>query len=401
MPKRLVLCCDGTWNTAGRERDGRLCPTNVAKVALGVDLQGEDGVEQRVYYQPGVGTRPGERIRGGAFGMGLSRGVKDAYRFILEHYEPGDELFLFGFSRGAYTARSTVGLIRNCGVLRREHAGRLEEAYALYRSRHAAPRDLEAQLFRRSYSHEPRVRFLGVWDTVGSLGIPSVGLGLSSLANRRWEFHDTRLSNTVDAAYQALAIDEGRRPYAPTLWDRRSVAGRPEVEQVWFSGDHCDVGGGHARSELADIALLWMVDRARSCGLAFRDDAYRRPAEGGPPRFDGRTFPVDPDPLGVLHDSRRWLFRLLRPHARRIGGEDASSESVASSAVQRLEDRRARYAPRELVAYLDGSPRITEVSSTGLRTGMLPAAERAEVAGGRPTVAQATPPGPGSPETDH
>ncbi len=401
MPKRLVLCCDGTWNTAGRERDGRLCPTNVAKVALGVDLQGEDGVEQRVYYQPGVGTRPGERIRGGAFGMGLSRGVKDAYRFILEHYEPGDELFLFGFSRGAYTARSTVGLIRNCGVLRREHAGRLEEAYALYRSRHAAPRDLEAQLFRRSYSHEPRVRFLGVWDTVGSLGIPSVGLGLSSLANRRWEFHDTRLSNTVDAAYQALAIDEGRRPYAPTLWDRRSVAGRPEVEQVWFSGDHCDVGGGHARSELADIALLWMVDRARSCGLAFRDDAYRRPAEGGPPRFDGRTFPVDPDPLGVLHDSRRWLFRLLRPHARRIGGEDASSESVASSAVQRLEDRRARYAPRELVAYLDGSPRITEVSSTGLRTDMLPAAERAEVAGGRPTVAQATPPGPGSPKTDH
>lgn len=369
MSKRPVPCCDGTWNTAGQERDGRLCPTNVAKVALGVAGEDGDGVEQRVYYQQGVGTRPGERIRGAVFGMGLSRNVQDAYRFVVEHYEPGDELFLFGFSRGAYTARSTVGLIRNCGVLRREHAGRLQEAYALYRSRATGPRDLEAQLFRRSYSHAPRIRFLGVWDTVGSLGIPSVGLGLSRIANRRWEFHDTRLSSTVDGAFQALAVDERRKPFAPTPWDRRSVAGRPGVEQVWFSGDHCDVGGGHARSELADIALLWMVDRARSCGLVFRDDAYRRIADGGPRSFDGRSFPVDPDPLGVLHDSRRWLFRLLRPHARRIGDEDASSESVASSAVQRRQDSRARYAPRELVAYLDGSPRVTEVPGTGLRHG--------------------------------
>jgi uncharacterized protein (DUF2235 family) len=369
MPKRLVLCCDGTWNTAGQERAGRLCPTNVAKVALGVDLRGGDGVEQRVYYQQGVGTRPGERIRGGAFGMGLSRNVQEAYRFVVEHYEPGDELFLFGFSRGAYTARSTVGLIRNCGVLRREHAGRLAEAYALYRSRATGPHDLDAQLFQRSYSHETRIRFLGVWDTVGSLGIPPVGLGLSRLANRHWEFHDTRLSSTVDAACQALAVDEQRRPFAPTLWDRDSVAGRPGVEQVWFSGDHCDVGGGHARSELADITLLWMVERARSCGLVFRDDAYRRPADGGPDAYDGRTFPVDPDPLGVLHESRRWLFRLLRPHARRIGAEDASSESVASSAVQRRADARARYAPRELVAYLDGDPRVTDVLGGGVRRG--------------------------------
>ncbi|SFO23864.1 Uncharacterized alpha/beta hydrolase domain [Geodermatophilus obscurus] len=401
MPKRLVLCCDGTWNTAGRERDGRLCPTNVAKVALGVDGVDGNGVEQRVYYQQGVGTRPGERLRGGAFGMGLSRNVQDAYRFLVENYEPGDELFAFGFSRGAYTARSTVGLVRTCGVLRREHAGRLKEAYARYRSRTEGPRDLESQLFRRSYSHEPRVRFLGVWDTVGSLGVPSVGLGLSRLVNRRFEFHDTRLSSTVDAAYQALAIDERRRPFAPTLWDRRSVAGRPQVEQVWFSGDHCDVGGGHARSELADITLLWMVDRARSCGLAFREDAYRRPADGAPRTFDGRTFPVEPDPLGVLHDSRRWFFRLVRPYARPIGVEDPDSESVASSAVRRHGEPRARYAPRQLVAYLEGRPRVTDVPlGNGARTGMRPLAGQVEPAEEERTVAHLTPPGPGSPEID-
>ncbi len=360
MPKRLVVCCDGTWNTADQGRNGTLCPTNVTKVALGVADRDEDGVEQRVHYQKGVGTRPGERLPGGAFGVGLSRNVREAYRFVVEHFEPGDELFFLGFSRGAYTARSTVGLVRNCGVLRREHAGRLPAAYALYRSRSVRPRDLEAQLFRRSYSHEPRVRFLGVWDTVGALGIPSAGLGLSRLVNRRWAFHDTRLSSSVDAAFQALAIDERRKPFTPTLWDHGPLDSGRRVEQVWFSGDHCDVGGGHADSALADLALLWMVDRAQSCGLAFRDDAYRRPADGGPRTFDGHTFPIDPDPLGRLHDSRRWLFRLLRPAARPIGRHEAS-ESVATSAVRRHEDRDARYAPRALVSYLGGEPRVTDV----------------------------------------
>jgi uncharacterized protein (DUF2235 family) len=369
MPKRLVLCCDGTWNTADQERDGRPCPTNVAKVALGLAREGGSGTEQRVYYQQGVGTQPGERLRGGALGLGLSRNVQEAYRFLVENYDPGDELFFFGFSRGAYTARSTVGLVRNCGVLRREQAGRQKAAYALYRSRDLHPRALESQLFRKSYSHEPRVRFIGVWDTVGSLGVPSTGLGLGRLVNRRWEFHDTKLSTTVDAAFQALAIDERRKPFEPTLWERQSAARDQRVEQVWFSGDHCDVGGGHQDSALADITLLWMVERARSSGLVFRDDAYVRPADGGPRVFDGRTFPVDPAPSGTLHDSRTWFFRLLRPYVRPIGREDPGSESVASSAVRRHEDRRAKYAPRGLVAYLAGHPRVTEVLGTGVGRG--------------------------------
>ncbi|NEM04741.1 DUF2235 domain-containing protein [Geodermatophilus normandii] len=363
--KRLVVCCDGTWDPLeGERRDGRLHPTNVARIALGLDDRDKDGVEQRVHYQQGVGTRPTGRLRGGAFGVGLSRNVTFVYRFLVENYEPGDELFLFGFSRGAYTVRSVAGLVRQCGILRPEHVGRLDEAYALYRSRNVRPRDVEAQLFRRSYSHEVRIRFLGVWDTVGSLGIPSAGLGLSRLAKRRWEFHDTRLSSTVDAAFQALAIDERRRSFQPTLWERPADARDQRVEQVWFSGDHCDVGGGHAASELADIALLWMVDRARSCGLAFRDDAYRRPADGGPRTHDGRTFAVDPDPLGVVHDSRRWVSRLERPYVRPIGVEDRTSESVASSAVRRHEAAPNGYVPQALVRYLAGRPRVTEVPTS-------------------------------------
>jgi hypothetical protein len=363
MPKRLVLCCDGTWNTADQERDGRPCPTNVTKVALGLADHG-GGLEQRVYYQKGVGTKPGERLRGGALGVGLSRNVRDAYRFVVENYQPGDELYFFGFSRGAYTARSTVGMIRNCGVLKQEHAHRLSEAYSLYRARTIRPVDLESQLFRRSYSHETRIRFIGVWDTVGSVGIPSVGLGLTKLVNRRWGFHDTQLSTTVDAAFQALAIDELRRPFEPTLWQRSPDAADQHVEQVWFTGDHCDVGGGHRDSALADIALLWMIQRAESCGLAFRDNAYRRPDGGTPRGFDRQTFLVGPNPRGQIHGARRWIYRVLRPYHRPIGAKDAATESVARSALVRHENPSQSYAPRQLVAYLRGEPRVTDVPVT-------------------------------------
>jgi uncharacterized protein (DUF2235 family) len=208
MSKRLVVCCDGTWNFPDRQ-----CLTNVTKVALAIATVDSKGTEQRTFYHRGIGSNRRERIRGGAFGFGLSRDVCDTYRFLVQNYEPGDELFFFGFSRGAFTARSTVGLVRNAGILRQEHVDRVSEAYALYRSRTKTntPRGREATLFRRSYSYEPRIRFIGVWDTVGALGIPLDGFRLISLLNKRWEFHNTELSTSVDAAYQALAIDEEAR----------------------------------------------------------------------------------------------------------------------------------------------------------------------------------------------
>ena len=131
MPKRLVICCDGTWNTPDQAAEGRPCPTNVTKVALEVAEKGDGDWVQCVYYLRGVGTARGERIRGGAFGVGLSRNVKEAYRTIVENYDEGDELFFFGFSRGAFTARRTAGFVRNRGLLKRQDASRIEEAYEL------------------------------------------------------------------------------------------------------------------------------------------------------------------------------------------------------------------------------------------------------------------------------
>ena len=361
MSKRLVVCCDGTWNFPDQQ-----FPTNVTKVALAIAPVDSKDTEQRTFYHRGIGSNRRERIRGGAFGFGLSRDVCDTYRFIVHNYEPGDELFFFGFSRGAFTARSTVGLVRNAGILRQEHVDRVSEAYALYRSRTKTntPRGREATLFRRSYSYEPRIRFIGVWDTVGALGIPLDGFRLISLLNKRWEFHDTELSTSVDAAYQALAIDEKRGPFKPALWKTQEGAEDQHVEQVWFSGVHSDLGGGYPDHGLSDIALLWMVDRARTCGLEFREDAFvhARPPESEIDRGDAvRTCTwVEPNSLGELHESRKGMYRKIPPFHRSPDFSKTTCESIASSAVTR-HAKDPEYAPPEFTSYLDNAEHSTPV----------------------------------------
>ncbi|ARF52899.1 DUF2235 domain-containing protein [Streptomyces gilvosporeus] len=357
MAKRLIVCCDGTWNLA--DQPGK---TNVTKVALSV-LPRAAGVEQRVYYHSGVGTRRGEHLRGGAFGMGLSSNVMDAYRFLVDTYEPGDMLYLFGFSRGAFTARSLAGLVRNCGILRRENAGRINEAWALYRDRIEKPTGTASVLFRRSYARETGIHFIGVWDTVGSLGIPDAGPQWLEPAvrrgNRRWAFHDTELSSWVKGAFQALAIDEQRTPFEPTLWHQQPGAADngQELKQVWFTGVHTDVGGGYKETALSDITLLWMVDQARRYELEFDNEALSEagPHEMAPDR--SIEFRVRPDNMGTPHDSRTGLYRLARPWHRPIGqaadcqGRLDGCEYLSDTAKEH-HDRVASYRPPELDRYL-------------------------------------------------
>lgn len=350
MSKSLVICCDGTWNTPDQKS-----PTNVTKIALALADADADGREQRVFYHRGVGSSPRERLRGGAFGYGLSRNVRDTYRFLVQNYEPGDRLYFFGFSRGAFTARSAAGFVRNCGILRRQEEGRVDEAYRLYRDRNKDPRSLSATIFRRSYSYEPRIHFIGVWDTVGALGVPVDGLHVVSWLNRRWQFHDTDLSTTVDAAFHALSIDEQRGPFRPALWTQQDPAPEEQVvEQVWFSGVHCDVGGGSAGHELSDIPLLWMARRARERGLRFSDDAFTTCTGADPVTAEeaGRAQTcVSPDPGAAFEDSRKGLYRWIAPFHRRLGEATRGHESVATSAVFRHR-HAAGYAPQGLVDYL-------------------------------------------------
>ncbi|MEG3627102.1 DUF2235 domain-containing protein [Streptomyces poriticola] len=381
MAMRLVVCCDGTWNFADQPSK-----TNVAKVALSVRSGSAAGKEQRVYYDSGVGTERLERLRGGAFGAGLSRNVVDAYRFLVETYEPDDELFLFGFSRGAFTVRSLAGLVRNSGILRRDHADRIPEAWALYRDRIEQPNGAAATLFRRTYARETEIRFVGVWDTVGALGIPVPGTSWLQPAanrfNRRWGFHNTELSSWIKAAFHALAVDEQRSAFRPTLWHRDpgSAAQGLELKQVWFAGVHSDVGGGYQESGLSDIALLWMVDHARRHGLEF--DAEALSAEG--PQVmqpqESTGFRVRPDGSGPVHVSRAGMYRLARPLHRPLAqavndnGEPDGNEFLAVPAKERY-DGDGSYRPPELERYLSGQQgriRLEPVLLPGLSAGLPP-----------------------------
>jgi len=363
--KRLIVCCDGTWNRPDQTKQGVAAPTNVAKISLALADADDAGNPQVLHYEAGVGTRRGERFLGGGFGVGLSRNVQDCYRFLVDCYEPGDKLYFFGFSRGAYTARSTVGLVRNAGILRPEHRHRIKQAYALYRDpkRDSEPSGIAAQLFRRSYSHsEIYVDFVGVWDTVGALGIPIDGFRPPFLS-RMWTFHDTTLSRYVLNAFQAIAIDERRQPFKPTLWVQQDDVDNQTLEQVWFSGAHCDVGGGYRDPGLSEIPLLWMAEKARSSGLAFKPDhlvVTRAPADDTARRSGVH---VVPNHAAELHDSRTGYYRLLPAYNRRLAGEDGADVdggALASSAKRRY-DEDGTYRPPGLSDWIAAAKPIAPV----------------------------------------
>jgi uncharacterized protein (DUF2235 family) len=340
--KRIAIFCDGTWNTQEQRDGGAAAPTNVCRLYEATPrLDPHTGAAQAVYYRHGVGNEGLlDRWLGGGFGRGLDRAIVDAYRFLVSSYEPGDELYLFGFSRGAYTARSLAGLIRNSGILRPGAAASIRQALDLYRSRSSAshPRGLLAMRFREAHSFETDIHFLGVWDTVGALGIPGA-LGRATPSGR-YAFHDVELSSRVRHAFHALAIDERRRSFRPALWQLQNVPGQV-VAQVWFAGVHGDVGGGYAERGLSDIACMWMAEQAVALGLGVDMQRLREQ--------------LLPDAAAPQHNSLRGAFRLLRPYPRPIGGGlPDSCESVHASVYERSSRVAAAgrpYDPPNLRAY--------------------------------------------------
>lgn len=355
--KRLIVCCDGTWQS---EDEGT--PSNVWKLYRLIADADHEGTAQWAFYQSGVGTNPSSsalmrwvsRVAGGAFGWGLNANIEEIYAWLIREFEPGDQVWLFGFSRGAYTARSVAGLLRNCGILRSNHIGMIDRAMRLYRARGSTshPNAPQSTSFRRNYAHElPAVEFLGVWDTVGSLGIPTNSQLLKRWFNSRYQFHDVQLSSRVRYAQHALAIDEQRRAFQPTLW--KSASGeldqRDGVEQVWFAGVHTDIGGGYDDAGLSDIALLWMMDKARDCGLVFR--AFGDGENENPHDLPKPT----PDPMGALHDSRWFVHRVLgltvvRPIVR------GHRQFIHPAAIERLEKDQSYQPPNLEQAIEHGVP---------------------------------------------
>jgi uncharacterized protein (DUF2235 family) len=285
--KRLALFFDGTWNKPENN-------TNVWRLQLMLADKGVDGVPQKKFYDEGVGTKWFDRITGGAFGYGLSANIRSGYRWLMEHYNPGDEIFIFGFSRGAFTARSLSGIIARCGLLKPDAPigfMQLYERYQkgdtvrpIYRLKYLERRGEtnfnfeERTLLKHSYYQRNLIKMVGVWDTVGTLGIPFGNF--KGISRRTLGFHNTHLSKIVQHSYQALALDEFRKPYWAMLWtnftpEKTDEADAPQVdnrnvEQRWFTGAHCNVGGGYRDDLIPQRPLAWLQEKAHQCGLGFR-----------------------------------------------------------------------------------------------------------------------------------
>jgi uncharacterized protein (DUF2235 family) len=330
MAKRIASCSDGTWDGIGNN-------TNVYKLYKAiVSVPGE----QVAYYDDGVGTdgTPLEHLLGGAFGLGLFQKIKDAYAKIALVYEPGDEIFLFGFSRGAYTARCLAGMIANCGLpTKNPNAFQVDTAFQAYRDK--AQRAALLATLAPFDMRDARLTMVGVWDTVGSLGIPALVGGVDPLL---YGFLDTNLHPDVMNAYQALAIDEKRAEFPAAVWTSPPAAGQT-IEQVYFCGVHCDVGGGYAddpstQTALSNIPLTWMMSKARALGLVLAPEIIAKY-----PSPIGLKYALD-----TRHESwsRVWLF----PKFRTIPANATLANSVA---VRCQEDSAYRPANLTLV---NGAP---------------------------------------------
>jgi uncharacterized protein (DUF2235 family) len=300
MSKRIIFCADGTWDTPESA-------TNVFGLFNGITISSG----QIAFYDPGVGSdgTPLEQLNGGAFGEGIFQKIKDGYMKIAHVYNQDDEIFIFGFSRGAYTARSLAGMIAVCGLPTADPTDALvKDAFQAYRNK-----DLRAQFAAKYDLYNAKIKMVGVWDTVGSLGIPAI---FGDVDMSIYGFLDTNLHPDVLNAYQALSIDERRQEFPPTLWTQPEPANPNQIlEQVWFSGVHCDVGGGNPDTGLADIALCWMIKNAKDLGLQLNQgflDEYLS--------VDG-LFSLDTidDPW-----SPKWLF----PKRRTVPDDASVSNSV-------------------------------------------------------------------------
>jgi uncharacterized protein (DUF2235 family) len=316
--KRFVICLDGTWQQLRQDK-----LTNIGIIARSVGhtttTEAGEKVTQIVIYSQGVGANTQalgkssllgrtsnaiNRMAGGIFGEGLEDVIVDTYLRLAFNYEHGDEIYIFGFSRGAFAARSLAGLINCSGIVSRLHADRAWDAFALYRT--PLPKNgtedqkrehFEAQRqFRRLYGkgkraedgarvaldEPPPITYMGIFDTVGQRGMPDALGWLSDLFNRRYGFHNLNICPNVQSARHAVAIDEQRLGFPPTLWDNvddanKSARQRPGAdasrryyEQRWFVGAHGDVGGGND-SPLSAPPLKWIAEGAAACGLRFYD----------------------------------------------------------------------------------------------------------------------------------
>ena len=340
--RRLVVTCAGSWSVTDSDR-----VTNVEKMTRCLETNPDrtGNVPQVVLPQSRRGTTSPRMGRLGRYSSrGLDAIVVSAFRSLCYNYLPGDEIFILGEARGALTARRLAGMIGRFGLLDRESSvrGLLPEVMARYQ-RTAPTRllgDSDAE-FRSKRCVEVSIAFLGVFETVGALGIPG------RFSGRRQRLHDLQLPTAVQAARQALAIDEPRIAYRPSLWLKQDTSARdPRVKQVWFEGCHSDVTGGYAQTGLSDTTLLWMATEAARSGLIFDPDLLVTYVASG-------SDAIRHTPIRARKRQQRAPEDAFTGNARRLDPPGAVEVRVASSAVDHAADD-TYYRPENLMQWLEG-----------------------------------------------
>ena len=336
--KRIVSLIDGTWNEEGKGNDTNIAKLDPNYAKAGAPLirpKAADGTRQVAFYHEGVGSDPDflKHALGGVIGIGLRKIVQEAYRHIAENYARGDEIYILGFSRGAYAARALAGLIGASGIQTSADPGKLDAIFdAMWNNfridpdiRHgtkaAGSGDQKTiDAFNKvaaesTVDPKPRIKCVGVFDTVGSYGVPA-GIGLAALGRyftlAFLGFHDTEIGEHIDIGLHAVAVDERRRPFVPTFWTApKAKPPTADVEQTWFSGVHCNIGGGYVDAGLSDQALIWMIARLQALtGLEFDVDRVKAVTK--------------PNPIGNIEDSAKgWWIDQTFPHGRVILSPDA------------------------------------------------------------------------------
>ncbi len=376
--KRLLCFFDGTWN----RRDAKGEQTNVAKLCDVVPETDGKGIRQLAHYEIGIATSKSLgrlTFAVGAIGYEVGDRIQNGCRFLAENYEPGDEIYIFGFSRGAFQASALAELIALFGLPRADALDTIPALWDLYQAHGETPKSAHVEAFRAAGRYPVSIRCLGVWDTVGNLGVPLVRLGKF---NRALALHSTQIPAAVDVALHALSIDEPRGPFSPTLWTKpkgASLRWGQIVEQVWFPGCHANVGGGYPNTKLSDISLHWMAERVMGAtGVAFDLERLRAATNPNPlglevsPTSDtlfrfSRLLPfvrlINDDVRGI--SILRWALLGRWRSSRLPPGHESVNEHVHQSAIRRF-GRRVRvqrgrrtverpYLPRTLeMAIQDG-----------------------------------------------
>lgn len=335
--RKIIISCDGTWNgpdQASKKFNVRK-PTNIVKITRALKPLSDDGSSQICYYDSGVGTgNLFDKYVGGSTGKGLEKNIMEAYRFLVNNYNPGDEVFFYGFSRGAYTVRSLSGLINSIGLLPKNQDYWFPEGYRLYQKR-AVISDRK-KFIKQNNCKEMPIKMIGVFDTIGALGVP-VGF-LNKISKKKHSFHNVNVSPNVLHAYHALAIDEHRKAFKPAIWKNKKS--EQTLEQVWFPGVHTNIGGGYDDDGLANSALNWIVEKSEGLGLSF-DHKYLK-------YF--KSFPDD-----TLYESKKDMYRFAGDYPRPICSYINGNESINKSVYERWnsKNKKIKYKPDNLAAYFN------------------------------------------------